>query len=129
MSWPPSPGMGLNSCKNWAPKAQVRLADGTYLVEEVLEPLGVFGMAELAQGLGFDLANALTGHPELATDLLECPAAAVLKSKSHREDGAFPLREREQHIIDLLLEHLAGGGIGRRQRLLILNEIAEVAVF
>ena len=39
------------------------------LVQEVLELLAAAGVAELAQGLGLDLADALTGDVELLAHL------------------------------------------------------------
>jgi len=48
------------------------------LLQIVAELFGAGGVAELAQRLGLDLADALSGDVELAADLFEGAAAAVL---------------------------------------------------
>ena len=49
------------------------------LIQKVLEFFAAGGMAQLAQRLGLDLANALPRHVENAPDFLERPAASTPK--------------------------------------------------
>src|SRR5262245_18040978 len=51
-------------------------------VEIVLQAAAAAGVAQLAQGLRLDLANALARDPELPAHLLQRPAAAVLQAKA-----------------------------------------------
>src|SRR5439155_6256141 len=48
----------------------------------VAQTLGAAGVAQLAQRLGLDLADALAGHPELAPHFLQRPLAAVLQPEA-----------------------------------------------
>ena len=51
--------------------------EGYWLFEEVAEFFGAVGVAELAQCLGFDLADALAGYAEVFADFFEGAAASV----------------------------------------------------
>ena len=55
--------------------AAVRGVGGS--VQEVAQLLAAAGVAQLAQGLGLDLADALTRDVELLADLLKRAGAAV----------------------------------------------------
>src|SRR5712691_4481516 len=60
-----------------------------HVVEKCLELAGARGLAQLAQGLGFDLANALAGDRERAANLLQRVLRAVLQTKAHLHDLLF----------------------------------------
>src|ERR1700737_500471 len=49
-------------------------------VEKCLELAGARGLAQLAQGPGFDLANALAGDGERAANLLQRILRAILQT-------------------------------------------------
>src|SRR5688500_18522749 len=98
------------------------------LLQVVLELLGAAGVAELAQGFRLDLADALAGDAELVADLFEGTLAAVVEAEAELEHAALAAREGVEHFLDLLLEHLVGGDLGRRGRGVVLDEVAEVAV-
>jgi hypothetical protein len=85
-------------------------------------------VAELAQRLRLDLADPLAGHVELLADLLERPRPAVLEAEPELEDPPLAPRERVEDRLDLLLEQLVRGGLGRRERAPVLDEVAEVGV-
>ena len=59
-----------------------------HVVEKCLELTAARGLAQLAQGLGFDLANALAGDGERAANLLQCVLRAVLQPKAHLQGDA-----------------------------------------
>ena len=86
-------------------------------------------MAELAQGFGFNLPDTLAGDPELLADFLERPGAAVFKTEPEAQHLTFALVKLAENLVQLLLEQLARGGIGRGQGGTVLDEVAEVAVF
>ncbi len=49
------------------------------------------GVAELAERLGFNLSDALTGDVEVFADFLECVVLAVQETETHLKDLPFPL--------------------------------------
>ena len=53
-----------------------------HVVEKCLELTAARGLAQFAQGLGFDLANALAGDGERAANLLQRVLRAVLQPKA-----------------------------------------------
>ena len=61
------------------------------------------GVAQFADGLGFDLANALSRYVELPADFLECARMAVEEPETQLKNAAFALSERVKHIIQLFL--------------------------
>src|SRR5215469_15213377 len=50
------------------------------------------GMAKLAQGLGFDLADTLAGDRERLADLFQGMLGAVFQTKPHLDDFLFARR-------------------------------------
>ena len=69
-------------------------------------------MAELAERLRLDLADALASHVELLADLLERPGPAVLQPEPELEHASLAARKRVEHGLDLLLEQLVRCGLG-----------------
>ena len=59
-------------------------------VQKVLQLFGAAGVAELAQGLGFDLADALTGDVEFLAHLFQGAGAAVLDAEAQLEHLFLP---------------------------------------
>src|ERR1700730_1869596 len=54
--------------------------------EKCLELAGARRLAQLAQGLGFDLANALAGDGERPANLLQRMLRAILQTRAHLHD-------------------------------------------
>ena len=75
--------------------------DRFVLIQEIPQLLGAAGVAQLAQGLGLDLADTLTGDVELLADLLQGAGAAV-------HDAEAQL----QHLLQLLAQQGEAGGLG-----------------
>ena len=73
------------------------------LVQEVLELLAAAGVTELAQRLGFDLADALTRDVELLADLFERAGTAVLDAEAQLQDFLLTRGEGGEHVDELLL--------------------------
>src|SRR5664280_974879 len=74
-------------------------------LEEAVKVVSPGGVAQLAQGLGFDLADALAGHAVQITNFLEGVAAAIDQPKAHFEDVPFPGTEHGQNVLKRLFEH------------------------
>ena len=82
-------GAGREAIKRWKAVPRTRRARSTSsqppaqgLFEEVLELFAAGGVAELAQGLGFDLADALPGNVELPAHLLQGAGLAVVQAEA-----------------------------------------------
>ena len=86
-------------------------------------------MAQLAQGLGFDLADPLARDVELLADLLERVRLAVDQTEAHAQHLLLPRRQRGQDFLELLAQQGIGGLLRRLGGLVVLDEVAEMAVF
>ena len=60
-----------------------------FLAVEILDPLGAAGMAQLADGLVFDLADTLTGNAEDLAHFLQGVGAAVVHTETHPQNIGF----------------------------------------
>src|SRR5512147_3337904 len=98
------------------------------VLHEALEPLGPRGVAELAQRLGLDLADALAGHLEVLADLLEGVVALLPDAEAHAEDLLLARRQGGEHLPRLLRQVHVDDRVRRRDEGLVLDEVAEVAV-
>jgi hypothetical protein len=90
---------------------------------------GARWVAQFAQRLGLNLANALTGDGEDLANFFESALVAVLKTKAHADDAFFAGTELLQHEGHRLLQAEADGRIRWRSHGLVFDEIAQVSVF
>src|SRR5262245_18944185 len=97
-------------------------------VQEARELARPHGVAQLAHGLGLDLAHALARHAEDATDLFQGVGIAVADAVAQLDDLALAEGERVEHLVDALAQHLVPGGLHRALDRLVLDEVAEIAV-
>src|SRR5207248_3030603 len=95
---------------------------------ELFEPLGPRRVAQAAQRLCLDLADALAGDAELLAHLLERHRPAVVEPEAEPDDLVLALGQRGQYLADLLLQDRARGGLLRRDGISILHEIAQARV-
>src|SRR6266478_8697355 len=86
-------------------------------------------MTELAEGLGLDLADALAGHREVLPHLLEGVLAAVGEAEAEAQDLLLARSQGVEHLIRLLAQAQADHALHGRADLLVLDEVAQVAVF
>ena len=98
------------------------------LFQVVFELAAAARMAQLAQRLRLDLADALAGHFELFADFFERAAAAIVQPEAQAQHLSLALGQAAERVLDLLLEQLMAGGLGWGERALILDEVAQVAV-
>ena len=79
------------------PDGAVRQSDILRLLpaafQEALELVSSRGVTQLAQRLGLDLADPLTGHVELLADFLEGMVGTHLHAKPHAQHLGFARRE------------------------------------
>src|SRR5215470_3269902 len=104
------------------------VAERTSRLEEAPQFLGPRGMSELPQRLGFDLPDALPGHREVLADLFQRVLAAVAEAEAQAQHLLLARRERVEHLVGLLAQRQADDRLDRRDDLLVLDEVAQVAV-
>src|SRR5690606_26558226 len=97
-------------------------------LEEALELPASNRVLQFPDGLGLDLADALAGDLEDPAHLLQGVGVAVAQTVAELDDLALAVGEGLQDLVDLVLEHLLGGGVDRALDGLVLDEVAEVAV-
>src|SRR4249920_1013490 len=85
-------------------------------------------MLEFAQRLGLDLTDALARHRELLANLLQSMVFIHSDAETHAENALFAWRQRRRNARGGLAQVGLDGGIDRQDRVLVLDEVAEVAV-
>ena len=83
-------------------------------------------MLELAQRLRLDLADTLARHRELLADLFERVIGIHADAEAHPQDALLARRQRRQHPRRRLAQVRLDRGVDRQQRVLVLDEIAEM---
>src|SRR5713226_10483357 len=84
------------------------------VVKKYPEFAGARGLAQLAQGLGFNLANTLAGDGERPPNLPQRVLRAVLQTKAHLDHLLFTRAEGVQHARRLVFQVHVDGGLGGR---------------
>src|SRR3989442_1116273 len=97
----------------------------TFLTPEVLQPPPNARMAQLAQRLVLNLANALAGDAKAPADVIQRAVEPVDQPKAQREHAPLPRSESAEDVLDLDPPHADQGGLDRRGRLLVLDEVAQ----
>ncbi|MCU1332725.1 MAG: hypothetical protein JWM08_1717, partial [Candidatus Angelobacter sp.] len=86
-------------------------------------------MAQFAQGLGLDLADAFASDGEGLAHFFQSVLGAVFKAEAHLDDFFFARGERAQHLRGLVLEVDVDDGLSGRDHGAVLNEVAQVGIF
>lgn len=98
-------------------------------VEECAQAVAAAGVAEFAQRLGFNLADAFARNGEVLADLFQSVLAAILQAEAHFDDLLFAWRQRFQDFRGLLAEVEIDDGLRRRDDAAVDDEIAEMRLF
>src|SRR3954470_13271023 len=85
-------------------------------------------MPQLAKRFRLDLTDALARDVELASHFFERARPAVLEAEAQLEHAPFAEREPLEDALHLLLEQLVRCRVRWRERLVVGDEVAEVAV-
>ena len=85
-------------------------------------------MAQLAQRLGLDLADALARDVKFLADLLERMRLAVDQTEAHAKHLLLARCERGEDLLELLAQKRVGRLLRGLRGLVVLNEIAQMAV-
>ena len=104
------------------------MAGAAFLVQKVAQLLASGRMAQLAQGLGLDLADAFARDVELLADLLERVRLAVGQTEAHPQHLLLARGQRGQNLLKLLTQQRVGRFLRRLRGFVVLNEIAQMAV-
>ena len=86
-------------------------------------------VAQLAQGLRFDLADALAGDGKGLADFFQRVFAAIFEAEAHLDDLLFARGQGAQDLRGLVLEVHVDDGLGGRDYGAILDEISKVRIF
>ena len=85
-------------------------------------------MLEFTDGLGFNLANALTGDVKLFADLFQGVVRAHLDAKSHAQHFGFARRQAVENVLHHITQTGLHGGFDRCGVVGVFDEIAQVRV-
>ena len=85
-------------------------------------------MAQLRHRLGLYLADTLTGHAVHAADIVQRLGLAVLQTVTHLDDAGLAGAQSLQHLLELLLQQRERDRVGRRDRVGVLDEVAELGI-
>src|ERR1700674_5859312 len=103
-------GWGLRSCGSESRQSNA-LAPAE-LLHVIAKFLRARGVAELAQGVGLDLADPLSGQAEPLAELLQCALVIVDQPEAELEHTPLARREGVEDVLDLGAEHGERRGVG-----------------
>ena len=83
-------------------------------------------MLELAQRLCLDLADTFARDRELLADFLKRVVRIHADAEAHAQHAFLAWRQRSQHAGRRLAQVSLDGGINRQDRILVLDEVAEM---
>src|SRR3954451_4336238 len=101
---------------------------GSDFFQKCLQPETSAGMAEFAQSLGFNLADALARYLEVLAYLLQSVLAAIVEPEPHPDDLLFTRRKALQNLSRLLIEIQIHHVLGGRDMCLIDDEVSQVGL-
>src|SRR5450830_575383 len=99
------------------------------LVEEGAQMLASRRVAQLAQRLGFDLANPFTGNVELLTDFLKGVVGIHVDAETHAQNLGFTGSEAGEYFACRFFKALNGSNIDGRLHGRVFDEVTQVGVF
>ena len=82
-------------------------------------------LAQLGQGLGLNLTDALARHGKLLPNFLQRVALAILQAKAHFDNLLLAITQGGENVLHLLLEKLVGGRFFGADRIFILDKVPE----
>lgn len=99
-----------------------------FLMKE-LDPVSTRMSTKLLECLRFDLADSLTSHTELSTDLFERMHISSIQTESHDDDLLLTWREKIKHFIEIFFKDREIGGFLWSEILIIFDEVTESRIF
>src|ERR1700690_1163159 len=86
-------------------------------------------MAQFAQRLGFDLADAFARYCERLAYFFQRVLAAVLEAEAHLDDFFFAWSQGAQHLRSLVFQVDVDHGLGGRDHGAVFDEVAQMRIF
>ena len=99
------------------------------LVEEAAHLPAAARVLQLPQRLGLDLADAFAGDAELLADFLQRVVGVHADAEAHAQHALLARGQAGEDAGDGFLEVGLDRGVDRDHRVLVLDEVAQVAVF
>src|SRR5439155_16389763 len=99
-----------------------------HFIEKCSELAGACGVAQLAQGLSFDLPNAFASDCKPPANLLQRVLRPVLQTKAHLDHFLFTRAEGVQHLRGLFLQIHVHGGCGGSHRGAVFDQVPQVGI-
>ena len=99
------------------------------LIQEGPQLAGPAWVLQLAQGFCFDLANTFAGHAELLAHLFQGVVGVHADAEPHPQNPFLARGERGQNPRGRFLEVFLNGAVQWQHGILVLDEIAQLAVF
>src|SRR5207253_10191026 len=82
-------------------------------------------VTQFAQGLGFDLPDALAGDSEALAYFLKRVLASIIQAKAHFDHFLFTRRQGLEHCVGLLFQVDVNDGLSRRDYSAIFDEVSK----
>src|SRR5262252_5124563 len=98
------------------------------IIQKAAQLAAAAGVLELAQRLGLYLADALARHRELLADLFQRVVGIHADAEAHAQHALFAWRQGRQHAGRSLAQIGLNRGVDRQDRVLVLDEIAEMGI-
>src|SRR5204863_10168373 len=96
--------------------------------QEGLQLAAAAGVAQLAERLGLDLADALARDREILADLFERVLAAVAQAEAHLDDLLLARSQGLEQGLGLVLEVDVDHGLGGGDHVAVLDEVPQMRV-
>lgn len=104
------------------------LGAGRRLPQVLAQLVAAGGVAQAAERLGLDLADAFAGHAEGLADLFERERGAVDQAEAVGEHLLLALRQAAQRRADRVSQQLLAGGFARLDRVLVGHGVGDLRV-
>src|SRR5215471_16420650 len=98
------------------------------IIQKAAQLAAAARVLELAQRLGLDLADALARHRELLADLFQRVVGIHADAEAHAQHALLARRQGRQDAGGGFAQIGLNRGVDRQDRVLVLDEIAEVGI-
>ena len=98
------------------------------LLQKVFQFFASAGVAKFSERLRLDLSDSLPRDAKASAHFFKSMSVSVLKSKPEAKDFSLPVGEVVEHFVKLLAENLTGSRLFGARQVLVLEEVAELAV-